>query len=246
MKQTIGIIGIGAFGALMVPHLTPHFDVFVHDTREDVETLAQNLGVTSVPLGSIARCDVIILATPLSYFSDILKTLAPQLRAGQLVMDVASVKVIPTHLMKDILPDYVDCMGLHPLFGPQSGKNGIAGLNIAVCPVRGARTESVDAFLRETLKLNSFITTPEHHDQQMAYVQGLTHMISKVFVAMDLPDMQLTTRTFDYLQNMVELVRYDSDELFRTIQNENPYVEETKSRFFEAVKALEARLHSKN
>ncbi len=243
MKKSLGVIGVGAFGAFMVPHLTSYFDVKLYDAHKN---LSHELNVPFVTLAEIATCDILILATPLKTFEEILQTISPSLKPGQLVMDVASVKVIPTQIMQNILPEYVDCVGLHPLFGPQSGKNGIAGLNVAVCPVRGARAEAVDRFLREELKLNSFLTTPEDHDEQMAYVQGLTHMISKVFVAMNLPDLTLTTRTFDYLQDMVELVRYDSDELFRTIQNENPYVEVTKTRFFEAVKALEARLHSKN
>jgi prephenate dehydrogenase len=28
-------------------------------------------------------------------------------------------------------------VGTHPLFGPQSAANGIHGLQIAICPVRG-------------------------------------------------------------------------------------------------------------
>ena len=43
----------------------------------------------------------------------------------------------------------------HPLFGPQSARDGIAGLKVAVCPIRGRRGARVAVFfLRERLRLN--------------------------------------------------------------------------------------------
>ena len=41
---------------------------------------------------------------------------------------------------------------------------------------------------------------------------------------------------------MVEMIRYDSEELFNAIQRDNPYVDGTKQKFFAAVRALEERL----
>lgn len=62
----------------------------------------------------------------------------------------------------------------------------------------------------------------------MAYVQGLTHMIAKVFARMDVPAIHQKTRTYTLLDEMVEMIRYDSDELFLAIQRDNPYVEHTR------------------
>jgi hypothetical protein len=42
------------------------------------------------------------------------------------------------------------------------------------------------------------------------------------------------------------MVRYDSIELFRTIERDNPFMPATKQRFFEAVRELEAFLAEKN
>jgi prephenate dehydrogenase len=79
----------------------------------------------------------------------------------------------------------------------------------------------------------------------MAYVQGLTHLIAKVIVSLDLPPFQLTTKTFEYMQNMVEMVRYDSDDLFHAIERENPFAGEAKNAFFNAARKLEERLEQK-
>lgn len=242
MKQSLGIIGVGAFGEFMLKHVTPYFDVCVFDAHRDLADILSLYHVRGGTLADAASCDVVVLAPPVKHIEVVAQSIAPYLRAGQLVMDVASVKVQPTEILKKILPDDVDLVGLHPLFGPQSGKFGIHGLNIAVCPVRGDRHSCVVDFLKQRFGLNVFETTAEEHDLQMAYVQGLTHLISKVFVSMKLPDIQMKTKTFSLLADMVELVRYDSEELFRTIQKDNPYVQKTKADFFASVRQLEEYL----
>jgi len=88
-------------------------------------------------------------------------------------MDVGSVKVKPAQAMREILPENVDAVGLHPLFGPQSGRDGIEGLKIAVCNLRGDRGACVARFCADVLKLRVFEVTPEAHDRQLAYVPAL-------------------------------------------------------------------------
>lgn len=244
-KQTLGIIGVGAFGEFMLPHLKPHYDVVIHDAS-DVSTLANHHGLKSVSLLDAAASDVVVIAVPVQRMEEVLRSLAPHLKHGALVIDVASVKIKPTEMMQDILPQHVAVVGTHPLFGPQSGKNGIEGLNIAVCNVRGERATGVSQFLRDQLKLNVFETTAEDHDRQLAYVQGLTHLLAKVVVSMDLPEFQLTTKTYDLMTQMVGMIRYDSDELFKAIERENPFTAEAKKSFFAAARKLEEALENSN
>jgi len=143
----------------------------------------------------------------------------------------------------EMLPQDVEILSLHPLFGPQSGKHGIHGLNLTLCDLgRCSRKDCIHQFLEKTLGLHVHETTPEQHDREMAYVQGLTHMIAKVFTRMDIPEIHQKTKTYMLLDEMVEMIRYDSDELFLAIQRDNPYVEHTKELFFQAVKNLEEKL----
>lgn len=242
-QQTLGIVGTGAFGAFMLPHVTPHYDVSIHDAA-DMSDLARQHRVKVATLPQIAACDIVVVAVPVQKMEPVLAELAPHLKPGALVIDVASVKIKPTEFMKKLLPAHAAIVGTHPLFGPQSGKGGIEGLNIAVCNVRGDRAKGVSAFLHEVLKLNVFETTPEDHDRQLAYVQGLTHLLAKVIVALDLPDFQLTTKTYDLMQQMIGMVRYDSDELFKAIERENPFTLEAKKAFFAAARQLEEALEN--
>jgi prephenate dehydrogenase len=240
-RQSLGLVGIGAFGAFAVPHLAPHYDLLLHD-RDDVTALARKHGAKVVDIAQAASADVVVVAVPVQKMESVMQTIAPHLKPGALVIDVASVKIKPADWMKRHLPAHADKVGLHPLFGPQSGKEGIKGLNIALCNIHGNRGEAVQSLLRDTLKLNVFVTTPEDHDRQLAYVQGLTHLIAKVVVAMDLPVLALTTKTFDYMQKMVDMVRYDTDELFKAIERENPFTIEAKEAFFTAARNLEEKL----
>ncbi|NBX65833.1 MAG: prephenate dehydrogenase [Proteobacteria bacterium] len=241
-KISCGIIGVGAFGALMAKHMGPHADLVLCDAAKDVTGIAKDTGGKVGTLADAAACDVVVLAVPVQKMEGVLLEVAPLLKAGALVIDVASVKVKAVALMEKILPAHVDIVATHPIFGPQSGKNGIEGLKIAVCPVRGTRADCVANFCRDTLKLDVYVVTPEEHDREMAYVQGITHLLAKIVVRLDVPPLRLTTKTYNFMEQMVDMVRYDSDELFRAIQRENPYAKPTETAFFEAAAKLERDL----
>jgi len=154
----------------------------------------------------------------------------------------AKMKVILVQWMEKHLPADVDIIATHPVFGPESGKNGIEGQNITIMNVRGDQFDKVSVFLSNELKLNVIHSTPAEHDQQMAYVQGLTHLISKILKRMDIPELQQTTRTYDHLLSMVDMIKNDSPELFHSIQTDNPYVHDVTQSFFDEAKELETSL----
>lgn len=243
-RKTLALLGVGAMGEFILPYLSKYFDLIVYDAHKELSMLNLDSNTKVVTdLNGASKADIIVLATPVATFASICEQLSPLLRSGQLVMDVGSVKSIPAKVLSEHLPDEVDIVGLHPLFGPQSGKEGIEGLPLVVCPVRGDRADRVAAFAREDLKLKVIECSASEHDEQMAYVQGLTHMVAKVFQKMQLPEITQETKTFGLLRQMVDTIKYDSDELFRSIQNDNPFVDQTKSQFFQAVKELEDELH---
>lgn len=239
--RTIGLIGYGAFARLMGRHLAPHFEVRAYDPAAH----SADDGVALAGLAVAASADVVVFATPVERLETAIEAARPHLRAGALVMDVGSVKVLPAQTMLRALPENVDIIGAHPLFGPQSAKHGVEGLKVALCPLRGERTPAVEAFLREKLGLQVFVTSPEQHDREAAIVQGLTHLIAKVMVQMEPLPSALTTKSYDKLFEAIEMVRYDPPEVFDAIERLNPYSAEVRERFFELAetvrKALEAR-----
>lgn len=241
MRERLGLIGFGAFGRLTARHLSAGFEILAHDpAASDGEGLA-----TLTDLATPAACPTVVLAVPVEALEATLIAIGPHLNTEALVIDVGSVKVKPAQAMNALLPPGVRIVGTHPLFGPQSGKDGIAGLRIAVCEVRGAKdARRVAAFCRRVLRLKVFQVSPEDHDREAATVQGLTHLIARVLMAMEPLPTRMTTASFDRLMQAVDMVRHDSPAVFRAIERDNPFAAEVRERFF----ALgdEARAGSEN
>jgi len=237
-RPPLGIIGFGAFGRLMATHLRRWFHLYAYDPA----ATAMPDGVERADLATVAHCSVVVLATPVGQFEGVIRQISPHLRPGTLVLDVGSVKVMPAEIMLRCLPAHVEVVATHPLFGPQSAAEGLAGLKIALCPLRGGGGLRVAAFLRHCLGLTVIVTTPEAHDRDAAMVQGLTHLIAKVLVQMEPLPSRMTTRSFDLLLRAIDMVRYDAPEVFEAIERANPYAASVRRRFFDLAAALDDRM----
>lgn len=238
--QTIGLMGFGAFGRLIAAHLGPHFPLVVHDPAAAGMNEPSPEGLSFGATDAVARCPLIILAVPMSEMRAAIRTLRPHLRPGTTVVDVCSVKVRAAEVMAEELPPFIDIVGTHPLFGPQSARDGLRGRKIAICPIRGGEPRRIAAFLRYALGLKVFFASPEEHDREAALVQGVTHLIAKVLVRMGTLPQRMTTASFDRIVEATEMVRYDSPGVFLAIERENPFAAEVRERFFAL--ASEARL----
>ncbi len=237
--KNIGIIGFGSFGQFIYQYLTPHFNVCVHDTHLP-EKLAENFHLHNVTLDKVVDVDLLILSVPVQFLEQTLIDIKDRVKKDTLVIDVSSVKIKPIELMEKYLPKNVDILGTHPLFGPQSGANGIKGLNMVLCPVRlsNAKFRCISQFLEDELELNLLDRTAEVHDKQMAYVQALTHFIGRAINEMDIPDIEQKTPAYQYLLDIKKNLGKDSLDLFLTIERENPYSDEVLSGFMQELERL--------
>jgi prephenate dehydrogenase len=226
-RLRVGLIGFGAFGRFAASHLRHEVDLVVCD-REDCSEDAHALGVAWGDLATVASCSVVVVAVPVPSLESVLESIAPLLRPGALVVDVASVKMRPIELLARLLPASVDWVGTHPMFGPQSGRNGIAGLKVALCAPRARRERLVRRFLERRYGLDVLPMTAERHDHEIAYIQGLTHWVAKALREIELPDPRLATTAYRHLLAIEEILRDDSDALFLTIQRDNPFVGEAR------------------
>jgi prephenate dehydrogenase len=243
--KTLGLIGFGQFGQLAAKHLKDHFDVLAADTAEDAAAAAAALGVGFGPVEEAASRDVVIVAVPVRVMRAMFARIAPRLTPGALVIDVGSVKMLPAQWMAEILPPYVDLVATHPLFGPQSARNGLDGLRLVVCPVRGERAEKVAAFGR-SLGLTVTVTSAEEHDREMAYVQALTHLIGRSLVNLNIPDEQLKTPSYQHLLELCGLIGSDTFELFTAIQTQNPFASEIAEAFVAEARGLLDQVKARN
>jgi prephenate dehydrogenase len=236
MRKTLGLIGFGQFGRLAASLLAPAYDIVVHDAAGMRETI-EGLGHTVGTLEEAAVCDVVVVATPVATMQAVLSGIAPHVKAGALVVDVGSVKALPVQWMLETLPAHVDIVATHPLFGPQSARGGLEGQRLVVCPVRGERHHRI-VEVATGLGLTVSVTTPDEHDREMAYVQALTHLIGRALVALDIPDEELKTKSYQHLLDLQALVGGDSFELFTAIQTLNPHAAPVARAFVEEVQGL--------
>jgi len=136
---TIGIIGFGRFGQFIAETFSKHGKIVV-TSRSDYTDIANDMGATYVPLSDPDAfldqdLDVIILAVSILSFEGTLKKLVKPLERyiqknnkGPLLVDVLSVKEHPREVLLQYLPEDCDILCTHPMFGPDSGKNGWHGL----------------------------------------------------------------------------------------------------------------------
>lgn len=236
----IGLIGFGAFGRFLARHLAPYAGIAAYDPGGIVADA--DAPVTPVSLAEASAQPLVIFAVPVQHLRACLAEAAPHMQPGALAVDVSSVKMKPVEWMQELLPQSVEILATHPLFGPQSGRHGIAGMTVVLCPVRCERMDAVKTFLAEMLGLKAVVSTPEGHDREIAFVQGLTHFLSRGVRQMGLHPSQFATPAYEHMLAIGEILRDDSDALFRTIQTFNPYAAEERARFLETLTQIDESL----
>lgn len=233
LKETMGIVGFGRFGRFAASHLRNHFDLLTFD-KCDRRLEANEMGVRIGTLGEVARASFVLLCVPISEIRKTLIEIAPHLGEGSLVADTCSVKEYPVLQMKNLLPSYVQILGTHPLFGPDSGAAGLQGKKIALCPVRIRDLGAVEAFLKR-LGLLVLVCSPETHDRRMAFTQAVVHFLGRALLETGLSRKEMATPSYDGLVQIVETVRGNTRELSRDLQSFNRFTGEMRQRLIETL-----------
>jgi len=237
----IGIIGFGTFGQFMAEHLKSKAGVFVTDIVDKTKE-AKKIGVTFTTLDKVCSKKIVILSVPMSVFVKTLKTIKDKLTPGTLVLDVCSLKIFSCKSMKEILPENIEIIGTHPLFGADSAKHSIKNMKLALVNVRSKKISEVQNFC-ESLGLQVFVTSAEDHDKKMAYTQALTHFIGKVAERMKLTRFDVCTKTYEDLMDIIDIIKNDDSRLFSDIQNMNSYAKKVRDQFIKESEKLNKELN---
>ncbi len=238
----IAILGFGRFGKLMAQYLSKDYDVCVH-TRSDCYQEIKAVGALPVTFEEACSQKLLILAVPISAMQQILARIASLLVPGTLVIDVCSIKEFPVQLMRKLLPEDVSILATHPMFGPDSAANSLGGRKIVVCRERIATKayQKIIAYLKSK-DLVVIETSPEAHDRQIAISLALTHFIGRSLSEFGAVPLDIDTEGYKRLLHVLGVVENDTWQLFEDMNTYNPYAEESRQVFLDAVQTIHHRL----
>jgi len=189
--------------------------------------------------------DVLVLCVAISAIKPVLERIRDRIRPDCLVMDTCSVKVYPVETMKTLLPETVQILGTHPMFGPDSGADGVSSLPLVFTPVR-MTDEQIDFWrnLFLSMKLDLIEMTADQHDREAAYTQGITHFIGRTLKDLDLKSSRIGTAGYRSLFNIMEQTCNDPWQLFHDLQHYNPYTEGMRTELMTSLDRILVELHS--
>lgn len=191
MKRIL-VVGLGLIGGSLAMALRGFEDFEVvgavrsQSTHDKAEAMGAADRLTSDPAGELPGADVVVLCQDPAGIIAFLEEHRDRFKPGCLVWDVCGVKTAVMEAAK-CLPDGVDFIGCHPMAGKEvSGiANAEAGLfrntHFIVTPGPKAAQEHLDLLRRmaDWCRFGDVIeTTPERHDEMIAYTSQLMHVIA--------------------------------------------------------------------
>ncbi len=225
MAMKIGVYGLGRFGAFWAKCFSDHgMEVYGYSRSKKAEIE----GVKQVSEEEVLNCDYIFFCVTISAFEAVLESVKDKIKKGAVVCDTCSVKTYPQTWMNEMLSG-VTIIPTHPMFGPDSGKNGIAGLPIVLCPKD--KDDEKYIFLKNmftTWGLHISEMSAREHDKQAAFSQGVTHFVGRMLERMDMKPTAIATQGYKSLMNIVEQTCNDPLQLFYDLQRFNPYAKEMR------------------
>lgn len=195
-----------------------------------------------------AENDVILICTSILSLQEVLKSMPlHHLKRPTLFADVLSVKEHPRNVLLRVLPQEYDVLCTHPMFGPESGKDGWTGLNFMYEKVR-IRNEAIcssflQIFEREGCRMLKM--SCEEHDKLAARSQFLTHTIGRVLSEMEIQSTSINTKRFETLVQLKEGTMNDSSDLFSGLFVHNRFAQQELQNLELALQKVKQKLIEK-
>ncbi len=230
-KTKIGVYGLGRFGQFWADMLSRDFTVIGYNRSQ------RDTG--NITLGSqeeVLTCDAVFFCVSISSFQEVLSQCAEKIGKDTVVFDTCSVKCYPAQIMSELLPKGTEMIATHPMFGPDSGRNGLAGLPIVFSPLScSIKTSSFWKEYFQSIGLDVMEMSPEQHDREAAVTQGITHVIGRVLGSLELQPSRISTLGYKKILEVVEQTCNDPYQLFMDLQHYNPYTHSMRLRLKESL-----------
>jgi cyclohexadieny/prephenate dehydrogenase len=135
---------------------------------------------------AVNNSDLVILATPLSTFRELVEEMSPFLKKGCIITDTGSAKLTVIEDLKDILPNGVEFVPGHPIAGteesgPDAGFTELFDNRWCILtPTEDNSSNAVDLVkdFWESIGSKVEIMDPMHHDKVLAITSHIPHLIA--------------------------------------------------------------------
>lgn len=223
----IAIVGAGGMAGILARIFRGRVSgtAIISRSPEKARRFSRRLGISCSTIESIGEYDAVILTIPPQHIPETLKKISPHLREGMLLMDISSVKLGVVEKVLALIPSGVEYLSIHPLFGPAARK--LAGNRVVLIPVRGSSYVKAIKMIFEDAGLRVAFSTPEKHDEIMAYAQ-VAHHLSYLALALTLygagPEIleEYATRSLRRTMRMLKVLRGNL-RVIREIAESNRY-----------------------
>ncbi len=209
MKK-IAIVGFGRFGKTLHRLLKEDFEVIIINRKSAAD---------------IVKAEVIFYCVPISGFGRVIRAHKRYFKDDHLLIDVLSVKMYPKRVFEKYLRDLkTQAILTHPMFGPDSSKDGFFGLPMIMDKFRSDKKNYYfwkDYFYGKGLRVIEM--SAQKHDKVAANSQGLTHFIGRLLEKFDFRQTEIDSLGAKKLQEVMGQVCNDTWQLFKDLQNYNPY-----------------------
>ncbi len=236
----IGVYGLGRFGSFWAESLSKAgceviaYSRSVHEVPENVALVSEE---------EVLKAPYIFFAVTISAFEEVLKRVGPMVGKDSVVLDTCSVKTYPSKWMRTYLSEDTYKIATHPMFGPDSGRNGLKGLPIVMCPI--SKVDERYQMVKElflSMGLDVLEMSEREHDEEAAYSQGVTHFVGRTLNQMGMTSTPIATQGYRNLMAIVEQTCNDPLQLFYDLQRYNPYAKEMRLTLQVAIEKILNRL----
>jgi prephenate dehydrogenase len=194
-RKTIGVIGLGLMGASLCKALGAcGHRILGMDTDEHVQKYALLTGTIREDLTEekISECDYLFLAVYPGAAVETLKKLAPVIRKDTVVCDLCGVKKAVCEPCFQLAEKYgFTFVGGHPMAGKQfsgikyADEKLYQNATMILVPRKQEDlflVSRLSDLLRETGFRSVTITTPDKHDEMIAFTSQLAHVVSNAYI----------------------------------------------------------------
>ncbi len=240
-KPAVAIVGFGRFGRTLHRLLRDDFALTVYSRTKPTLDLKEKTAGTKIAesLSEVYQCPTVFFCVPIQSFEAVIKEHKPYF-LNHLLIDTLSVKMHPAKIFKKYLRGTkATAILTHPMFGPDSSRNGFAGLPLVLNQFTAGDKEYQywkKYFTRQHLKIIEL--SAAEHDHLAANSQGLTHLIGRLLEEMRFTETLIDTVGAKKLHEVQNQIGHNTWELFVGLETYNPYAKKMRRQFDKAYNRL--------